>query len=189
MTKKSTTPDQKAQAERKIKPALLIIDVQNKYLKMVTQRDCELAIFFINLLIELFRKYEFPIVRIYHLDNENGSQKEAGEFEYPDSILIKPEDLKIVKSYSDGFNKTNLNKILTEKGCNTLFLCGLSAVGCVLATLTGAHNNDYKAFIVKNAIVSHNSDYTRNVEAMFNAVSFDIVKLILENSVERIGSV
>jgi hypothetical protein len=51
----------------------------------------------------------------------------------------------------------------------------------VLATRTGAQNNDYKAFIVKDAIMSHNYDYTRNVEAMFDAVSYDVVKLILEN--------
>ena len=44
--------------------------------------------------------------------------------------------------------------MLKEKGSNTLFLCGLSAVGCVLATKTGAQNNDYKAFIVKDAIMS-----------------------------------
>ena len=183
MTKRSSPQDDKVQAEHKIKPALLIIDVQNKYLKMIPHRDKELSIYFINLLIELFRKYQYPIVRIYHLNKENESQKAAEEFEYPDSILIKPEDPRIIKSYSDGFNKTNLKKVLLVNGSNTLFLCGLSAVGCVLATLNGAHNNDYKAFIVKNAIMSHNSDYTRNVEAMFDAVSYDMIKLILENSV------
>jgi nicotinamidase-related amidase len=57
----------------------------------------------------------------------------------------------------------------------------LSAVGCVLASRTGAQNHDYKAFIVKDAIMSHNSDYTKNVEAMFDAISFDAVKLILDN--------
>jgi nicotinamidase-related amidase len=62
-----------------------------------------------------------------------------------------------------------------------LFLCGLSAVGCVLATWIGAQNNDYKAFIVKDAIMSHSSEYTRNVETMFDAVSYDIINLILEN--------
>jgi nicotinamidase-related amidase len=40
---------------KKIKPALLIIDVQNTYLRIIPQRDKELAIYFINLLIDLFR--------------------------------------------------------------------------------------------------------------------------------------
>ena len=167
--------------EKNIKPALLVIDVQNKYMGMIPQRDKELAIFFINLLIKLFRKYDFPIIRIYHHNKENGPRPNTEEFEYPTSILIKPEDTQIIKTYSDSFNKTNLNKVLKEYGSNTLFICGLSAVGCVLATKTGAENNDYKVFIVKDAIMSHSSEYTKNVEAMFDAVSYDVINLILEN--------
>jgi len=37
---------------------------------------------------------------------------------------------------------------------------------------------------VKNAIISHNAEYTKNVEQMFDAVSFDVVKLITENAVK-----
>jgi nicotinamidase-related amidase len=167
--------------EKNINPALLIIDVQNVYMRAIPPRDKEIATFFINLLIELFRKHDFPVIRIYHQDKEDGSVPGTEEFDYPSSILIKPEDIQIIKTYSDGFNKTNLNEVLKEKGRNTLFLCGLSAVGCVLATRTGAQNNDYKVFMVKDAIMSHSSEYTKNVEVMFDAVSYDVVKLILEN--------
>ncbi len=173
--------DNSIQVEKRIKPALLIIDVQNKYMATIPPRDKELAIFFINLLIKLFRKHDFPIIRIYHQNDENGPRTGTEEFEYPASILIKPEDIQIIKTYSDGFNKTNLNRVLTDNGRNTVFLCGLSAVGCVLATRNGAQNNDYKAFIVKDAIMSHSSEYTKNVETMFDAVSYDIINLILEN--------
>jgi nicotinamidase-related amidase len=173
--------DNSKQTGGKIKPALLVIDVQNRYLPMISGRDKKLAFFFINLLIDLFRKNDFPVIRIYHNNSENGLSTNTEEFEYPASISIYPADTQIIKTYSDSFNKTNLNEILKEKGCNTLFLCGLSAVGCVLATKFGAQNNDYKSFIVKDAIMSHNSDYTKNVEAMFDAVSYDAVKLILEN--------
>lgn len=165
-----------------IRPALLVIDVQNLYLRYIPQRDKELAIFFINLLIDLFRKNDFRVIRIYHHDEEDGAQPDSEAFEYPSEILIKPEDTRIIKTYSDSFNKTSLDAILKEAGINTLFLCGLSAVGCVLATRTGAHNNDYKAFIVKDAIMSHNTGYTRNVEMMFDAISYDAIKMILENS-------
>jgi nicotinamidase-related amidase len=173
--------DNSKQIKKIIKPALLIIDVQNKYMGMIPLKDKELAIFFINLLIELFRKHNFPIIRIYHHNKENGPKPNTEEFEYPASILIKPEDIQIIKTYSDSFNKTDLNNVLKEKRINVLFLSGLSAVGCVLATRIGAQNNDYKAFIVKNAIMSHSSEYTKNVEDMFDAVSYDVVNLILEN--------
>jgi nicotinamidase-related amidase len=173
--------DNPKQTKKIIKPALLIIDVQNKYMGTIPLKDKELAIFFINLLIELFRKYSFPVIRIYHHNEENGPKPGTEEFEYPASILINQDDTQIIKTYSDSFNKTKLNDILKEKRINTLFLSGLSAVGCVLATRTGAQNNDYKAFIVKDAIMSHSTEYTKNVEAMFDAVSYDVVKLILEN--------
>jgi nicotinamidase-related amidase len=173
--------DNSKQIEKNIKPALLVIDVQNKFMATIPPRDKELGIFFINLLINLFRTYDFPIIRIYHHNKEHGPIPNTEEFEYPVSILIQQEDTQIIKTYSDSFNKTNLNKVLTEYGRNTVFLCGLSAVGCVLATKTGAQNNDYKAFIVKDAIMSHSSEYTKNVETMFDAVSYDIVNLILEN--------
>jgi nicotinamidase-related amidase len=171
----------KTKSKKGIIPALLIIDVQNKYLPIIPERDKGIAIFFINLLIDLFRKHDFPIIRIYHHNTENGPRPDTEDFEYPDSVTIKSEDTRIIKTYSDSFNKTNLDKILKEKECNTVFLCGLSAVGCVLATKIGAQNHDYKAFIVKDAIMSHNSDYTKNVEVMFDAISFDAVELILAN--------
>lgn len=168
----------------KTKPALLIIDTQDKYLKIIPPRDKELAIFFINLLIGLFREYNFPIIQICHIDKAKGETPASEGFQYPDSILVKPDDTQIIKTYSDSFNRTDLDKILREKACNTLFLCGLSAVGCVLATRFGALNYDYNAFIVKDAIMSHNTEYTRNVEIMFDAISYDAVKLIIGNSEE-----
>ena len=137
---------------------------------------------YINGLIELFRSNGYPIIRIYALDEKSGPKPGSVQFEFPTSVLIKDEDAKIIKTYGDGFNKTDLDKIIKEKGSNTLFLCGLSAVGCVLATWIGAHDHDYKAFMVKNAIMSHDSGYTKNVEDMFDAVGYEIVQLILENS-------
>ena len=179
---KSFSQDQKEQTKAQIKPALLIIDIQNGYLSMVPEREKEVAMTYINGLIELFRSNGYPIIRIYHLDKEYGPKPDTEQFEFPTSVLIKDEDAKVIKTYGDGFNKTDLDKIIKEKGSNTLFLCGLSAVGCVLATWIGAQDHDYKAFMVKNAIMSHDSGYTKNVEDMFDAVGYEIVQLILENS-------
>jgi nicotinamidase-related amidase len=174
--------NQKEQNKARIKPALLVIDIQQAYLKMVPEREKEVGLYVINHLIELFRSHGYPIIRVYHHDKENGPLPGMEQFEFPSSVLIKPEDPRVIKTYGNGFTKTDLDKIIKEKGSNTLFLCGLSAVGCVLATWIGAEDHDYKAFMVKNAIMSHNSDYTKNVEDMFDAVGYDIVKLILDNS-------
>jgi nicotinamidase-related amidase len=171
----------KGKHKKAISPALLIIDVQNRYLSFIPDQEKELAIMFINFLIVLFRKYQLPIIRIYHSDKQGGPKPKTKEFEYPETVKIIPDDIKIVKTYSDSFNKTDLDKVLKEKGINTIFLCGLSAIGCVLATKIGGQNHDYKTFIVKDAIMSHKPDFTKNVELMFDAISYDAVELIVES--------
>jgi nicotinamidase-related amidase len=167
----------------KIKPALLVIDVQGRYLAGITARDKELAFYYINLFIGLFRKHNLPIIRIYHKNEETGPIPGSEDFNYPSQVQIRDEDIQVIKTYSDSFNKTELDEILRGKGINTLFLCGLSAVGCVMATRTGAFNHNYKPFILKDAIMSHDTAYTKNIEIMFDAVSYDVVTLIVENSI------
>jgi nicotinamidase-related amidase len=178
---KSFSQDQKEQRTH-LKPALLVIDIQNAFLKMIPEKEKEMAMSNINSYIEFFRSHGFPIIRVYHWSKEYGPQPGTDQFEFPSSVSIKPDDSKIIKTYPDGFNKTNLDKVIKEKGCNTLFLCGLSATGCVLATWIGAQDYDYKAFLLKDAIMSPNSEYTKDIEAIFDAVGFDVVNLILENS-------
>ncbi|MCI0523119.1 MAG: isochorismatase family protein [Bacteroidales bacterium] len=176
----SFSQDVKEQAG--IKPALLVIDIQNAFLDMIPEKDKEMGMMYINALIDLFRSNGYPVIRVYHSSKEYGVEEGTERFEFPSTVLIKPEDPRVIKTYPDGFNKTDLDRVIKETGSNTLFLSGLSAVGCVLATWIGAQNNDYRAFLVKDAIMSHNSEYTDNVEVMFDAVSYDVVKMIIESS-------
>jgi nicotinamidase-related amidase len=119
MKSRTEVHEMKMPYKRKISPALLIIDTQNKYLGIVENSEKERSIFFINLLIDLFRLHDFPVFRIYHLNTTEGESPDTEEFEYPVSIMVRPEDKMIVKSYSDAFNKTDLDRLLKERGCNT----------------------------------------------------------------------
>jgi nicotinamidase-related amidase len=171
-------------APKPVKPALLVIDIQNAFLPMIPEAEKDQAMANINYYISLFRKHGFPVVLVYHHGAEYGVNPGTDLFEFPSSVLIKPDDPKIIKTYPDGFNKTDLDKVLKDLGCNTLFLTGLSAVGCVLATYIGAMNHDYRVFLVKDAIMSHNSEYTGNIEIMFDAVNQDVITLVLESAVK-----
>jgi len=177
----SYSQDKTQKPIEKIKPALLVIDIQNAFLPMMST-DKDMAMEYINALIDLFRKHGYPVIGVYHTSTEYGVIPGNENFEFPATVKILPTDPKVIKTYPDGFNKTDLDKVIKDTGSNTLFLCGLSATGCVLATWNGAQNHDYKAFLVKNAIISHNSDYTNQVEEIFDAVSYDLVKLLIENS-------
>jgi nicotinamidase-related amidase len=173
--------DNAAKPKEPIQPALLVIDIQKAFLPMMSE-DKEMAMEYINALIDLFRKNGYPVIRVYHTSEDYGVTPGSEQFEFPETIKILPGDPKVLKTYGDGFNKTDLDQVIKATGSNTLFLCGLSAVGCVLSTYIGAQNHDYKAFMVKNAIISHNTEYTRNIEQIFDAVTYEMVQLIVEHS-------
>ena len=172
-----------AKPER-MRPALIVIDIQNAFLPHMDQSEVEKSMQNINLYINLFRSKGFPIVRIYHHDIKYGygPQPDTEPFEFPTSVLIKPDDAKVIKHYGDGFNKTELDKVLKEKNVNTVFLCGLSAVGCVLATYIGAENYDYTAFLIKDALISHKAAYTENIENIFSALGYEAINVMLDNA-------
>ncbi len=172
-----------AKPER-MRPALLVIDIQNAYLPMMDKGEVDVAMQNINLYINVFRSRGFPIIRIYHSDIKYGyGPKEGSEqFEFPNTAAIKPDDPKVIKHYPDAFNKTDLDKVLKEKKVNTVFLCGLSAVGCVLATYIGAENYDYSVFFLKDALISHKTVYTRNIEDIFSALGYEAVDVMLNNA-------
>ena len=165
-----------------MKPALLVIDIQNAYLSSIPERDKQIALEVINWLIELFRQRGAPILRVYHTDPQRGPKPGSEAFEFPASVAIRPDDVKIVKNYPSAFKKTKLAKVLRAQGCDTLFLCGLSAVGCVLATYFGAEDRDFNTFMIKGAIMSHNSTYTHFVEDILDAVGPAAVELMVEAS-------
>jgi nicotinamidase-related amidase len=169
-------------AANRIRPALLVIDIQNEYLPMIPERDREVGLYMINAYIGLFRQNNFPIIRVYHTDPTYGPKPGTENFEFPTTVQIKADDPKIIKNFPSGFKKTELEKLLREKKCNTLFLCGLSSVGCVISTYFGARDLDFNTFLIKDAIMSHNSTYTRNIEEIFGAVNDEVVKLMLESA-------
>jgi nicotinamidase-related amidase len=172
-----------AKTER-LRPALLVIDIQSAYLTHMDQTEVGPAMENINFYIDLFRQKGFPVIRIYHSDLKYGygPKEDSEEFQFPKTVSIKPEDPKVIKHYPDAFNKTDLDKILKEKKVNTVFLCGLSAVGCVLATYIGAEDFDYTPFFLKDALISHKTSYTKNIEDIFDALGYETLNVLLKNA-------
>ena len=95
-------------------------------------------------------------------------------------MSTKPDDPMIIKAYSNAFNKTGLDKLLREKGCNVLFLCGLSAYDCVLATYQGAMDLDDDVFLIREALISPDSTATRFVAGLYETVSYGALKVYAE---------
>ncbi len=166
--------------KKELKPALLVIDVQNAYMPSMDQSDKDLAVEYINALIDVFEKYNLPIIRVYHQDKKWGPEQDSEEFKFVPEIKVKDEYPMVIKHYGNSFNKTNLDKILKEKDINTVFLCGLSATGCVLATHIGALDNDYNVFMIKNALLSSDAENTDFIEKIMNTMTYGNLTFMLE---------
>lgn len=165
----------------KMKPVLVVMDIQNAFMPMMDAQDTKRGMEYINYFIHLFRNNGFPVVRVYHSDPQRGPKPGSEEFEFPKTVAIQADDPMVVKNFGNAFKKTELDKLLKEKGCNTVFLCGLSAVGCVLSTYFGADELDYDVFMVKNALISHDATLTRHVQEICRTIDYAALKLLLEN--------
>ena len=163
-----------------MKPALLMLDVQNQYLPMMSKEDQASALEMINWAIWVFRQHDLPVIRIYHSSEKWGPKPGTPEFEFPDTLKIEKSDPMVIKTYGSAFTKTGLNDLLKEKGINTLFICGLSSVGCVLATYFDADNYDYRTFLIKDALIGPDAEYTNQVEDMFDAIDLNTMNYMFK---------
>ena len=175
-------PSPEAKAPFKMKPALLVIDIQNAFLPKMSDQDKKNGLVYIDAYINLFRLYGHPVIRVYHSDPQYGPKPGTKEFEFPETTAIKPDDPKVIKTYGNAFNKTDLDKVLKAKGVNTLFLCGLSSVGCVLATYEGAMDLDYNAFMLQGALIGPEAAWTKTVLEFTRTIDYGALKLLFDTA-------
>lgn len=165
-----------------MRPALLVIDVQNAWLdgseglrKSVETRAEEM-----NGAIALFRRKGLPLIVVYHTDVESGPEPGTPPFEFHHSIKVEASDRRIVKNYPNAFNKTTLEGVLRESGCDTVLLAGLSASGCVLATYLGALDRDFIPYLIRDAVAGSREDLVRYAEEICDTLSLRAISQILE---------
>jgi nicotinamidase-related amidase len=174
------------------KPALLVVDIQNEYLPVMDQKDVKPGMESINTVIGLFRKYHYPVIRVQHTQIGRGPAPGTEAFEFPKTIPVTVDDPQIIKNYPSAFTKTSLDSLLRAQGCTSVYLCGLSAVGCVLATYFGAMDRGYDTYMVREAIISHNADYTNVIRNITGALPLPSVELnlkVLSDDVKKLKDI
>ncbi len=164
------------------KAVLVVMDIQNAYFPYMDEKDIDPAMRMINATIELFRAQGLPVIRVYHTDLDYGPPVESEAFQFPETVRITKDDAMVIKNYPSAFKKTELQKTLRELGADTVFLTGLSATGCVLATYYDAVNLDFNTFMVKGALISNRADLTDAVEEITGAVGYNAVQYMIANS-------
>jgi nicotinamidase-related amidase len=171
-------------AAAKGKPALVVMDIQKAFMPYMDGEETEGAMPMINATIELFRKHGLPVIRVYHTDPAHGPQPGTESFEFAEAVGIQDSDPKVVKTHASAFNSTELDNILREQGADTVFLTGLSAVGCVLATYFDADRLDYRVFMVRGGLISHKAELTESVEEMTGAVGYEAITYMLAGATD-----
>jgi nicotinamidase-related amidase len=142
--------------------------------------DRRLAPETINEAIGLFHNRGLPIIRVHHTDESLGPAVDSREFQFHEAITAEPTGTIVIKHFPSAFKKTNLTRVLDDLGINTLFLCGLSATGCVLATYQAAYDLDYRLFVLKGGLLSPKASHTECVQDFCSTIDCAGIRLVLE---------
>jgi nicotinamidase-related amidase len=166
----------------KMKAALLVIDIQNDFfnISQVCSDSLKSAIKYVNAAIELFRKRNLPIVIVQHKDEQDGLVPGTPGFNVPETVNTTSNDLRIVKTYGNSFNKTGLTEKLRQLGVDTVIITGFCAEQCVLSTYKGAEDLDLKPIILKGAIASPNLEHIKFVEEITDTITIGALNTVLQ---------
>lgn len=93
-----------------------------------------------------------------------------------DELVPEPGDIRVTKYRYSGFWDTELDSILRNLGCTTLFFAGVNADQCVMTTLQDAMFLGYDCVMVEDCVGTTSPDYCMlatlyNVKLLFGFVT------------------
>ena len=165
-TQAQTTQIQETRIENiqeiKTKKAILIVDMQEDYVKDLKRKELEKEIINQQKIIEIAIKKNIPIITL----------KMAGKGETIPIIKKNiPQDginEEIEKHDANGFNQRKLRQKIEQLGTKEIIIMGTNASSCVLWTSVGAIENGLKITTSKDIILDsenwHNENKKENTE-------------------------
>ena len=132
--------------------ALLVIDVQ-KALCVGSDAafDSLRVIDRINLVSAKARHAGAPVILIQH-ESKGGSLERGTEgWLLADGLVVQDSDVRLAKTATDSFHKTELQALLQRLGVDRLIICGLQSEFCVDTTTRRALALGYPVTLVSDA--------------------------------------
>lgn len=164
------------------KPALLVIDVQNKFLGMTDglRQSVMERVDVMNSSIDIFRSRGAPIIYMLY----DGLEHPDHGITCPDALIDairKPEggDVCLHKTAMNSFHNTCLESVLKRYGCDSVVIIGLVAHLCVASTYYAAFDHDIQPFILEGCIAATDEFNVEHTEAILRCVTLDDVKVML----------
>lgn len=139
-----------------LKPALLVIDLQNDYFPggKYPLWNTEIVLHNIEGAIDKARASQIPVIFIQHLaKSKTGiapflNPGSSGAEIHPRLLQHAPNAHIVTKHFADSFVDTTLETTLTELGVNTLYLCGMMTHNCVNHTALSKSAEKYQSVIL-----------------------------------------
>jgi nicotinamidase-related amidase len=149
MLKSASSPSVRATP---LKFALLIIDVQTG---LCTGKeaafDIERVVDRINGVSAKARAIGAPVVLVQHEEQQGLLQLESSGWQLYDRLAVHPEDIRVRKTGSDSFHRTELHDLLRARGIEKLIVCGLQSDFCIDSTVRRALAFGYPVVLVADA--------------------------------------
>ena len=163
------------------KPALLIIDMQNDFVRdgaPLKVEEADRITGNIRSVLELFRKEQLPIFHVIRVHRRDGSDVEL----FRDDLFRKmpfavdgtkgAEIISELEPYEgeciirkirmSAFMYTDLDLVLRTIGTDTLFVTGIQTPNCIRTTVFDACALNYHVYLVKDAVAAKNQEIHRS---------------------------
>lgn len=135
-----------------MKSALLIIDVQQALCTGEWAAfDIEQVVGRINEVAAKASASGVPVVLIQHEEDAGPLQFGTEGWQLDERLTIRPEDIRVRKTATDSFHRTELHALLQSRGVSDLIVCGLQSEFCVDSTVRGALALGYPVTLVADA--------------------------------------
>jgi nicotinamidase-related amidase len=147
-----------------MKPALLIVDVQNDYFRRGKMElvEMEAACENVKNLLSWFRANNFPVVFIQHLairPNATFFIPETVGVEIHKSILPTESETVITKHFPNSFRETSLHDYLQAQNPTELVICGAMSHMCIDTTTRAAFDLGYTCSVIADACATRDLVY------------------------------
>lgn len=147
-----------------MKKALLVIDLQNDYFEggAFPLWNTESVLNNIKKAIEKANQNDVPVIFVQHIaDKSQGlspffNEGTEGAEIHKDLLNLPLKSEVVVKTYADGFHKTNLEEVLDKLKVEELLVCGMMTQNCVTHTAISKDAEKYEVKIIPECCTTVN---------------------------------